>query len=697
MFAHTTCAGFAVAVLVGATSAFSAINGTALVIRNGHIFKYTMPGNTWDTCISTSDFSSYHSLSGPCFSPDGRQVAYSRFQLNTGAQDGGHILIADNDGNNITDLCQTYRGTAFGDIWCSWANNGYIYWSEDDDRVMRVSVATRTKEIVARLADFTGPKPAENRIDGLKVSRDATRAAFMIFGVGYCVSLDFTTMVARDYGSGCQGTVSPNGQLVTHSVFGGNYSYHQRGFIHDFTSQNVVDTFYAPGASANNCTSNCPRFVDIRFSHSSDTTIVFSGEDGLGGNGYVHNLRSGETVLLGQCAPKDFWCGTLPPPPAAAARIALDSATLSFASVNGSIPAAKVVRVSNSGIGTLTNVAFTGNPAWLTVTRGGSGNAQTLTNAVNPVGLTAGVHTATITVSGGGATNTVNYTVTFNVARSVLAPSNLVVAGQAVRTALLTWTDNANNETAVLVERKAGTAAWTRRTTLAANAVTWNDTGLAELTMYRYRLRACNATDTSGYSNEDSVQFQPVRSVTVTSPSLGAACTTGSTVRIRWTTQNVTKVDIFYTIDGGDQWLLIGNGSVENTSPNWANYPWVVPALTADSLMIRVQEYSNPAVSFTTPGIAVVRSAGAASRVSMMRGATGLSAIRLLASGDLAIDASLRSDGVLSVVRADGVQVYQQSVSGMCRAQVPSPASGAYIVRLQAGSMVQTRQVVVNR
>jgi hypothetical protein len=62
-------------------------------------------------------------------------------------------------------------------------------------------------------------------------------------------------------------------------------------------------------------------------------------------------------------------------------------------------------------------------------------------------------------------------------------------------TITLRWTNNALNQTALTVQRAAGTGAWANVATLAPNATTWTDstaTGLARRTTYTYRVVANN-------------------------------------------------------------------------------------------------------------------------------------------------------------------------------------------------------------
>jgi titin len=80
------------------------------------------------------------------------------------------------------------------------------------------------------------------------------------------------------------------------------------------------------------------------------------------------------------------------------------------------------------------------------------------------------------------------------------APSNLAVKPGKKRMTL-EWSDNADNEAGVKIERKQGTAVnFTQIAVLAANAVTYADTGLGVNTKYTYRIRAHNTGGHSAYS-----------------------------------------------------------------------------------------------------------------------------------------------------------------------------------------------------
>jgi RHS repeat-associated protein len=83
------------------------------------------------------------------------------------------------------------------------------------------------------------------------------------------------------------------------------------------------------------------------------------------------------------------------------------------------------------------------------------------------------------------------------------APSSLGASAVSGTQINLTWTDNSGNETGFKLERKTGSGgSWSQIATPAANATSYNDTGLANGTEYYYRLRATNTAGDSSYSSE---------------------------------------------------------------------------------------------------------------------------------------------------------------------------------------------------
>ncbi|MBD3238987.1 MAG: hypothetical protein GF331_00270 [Chitinivibrionales bacterium] len=614
--------------LVLCAASASALDGTVLATTEDGVVTVDMATGTMTTIVDRSDWGTSWKdpgwFRGPCFSPDGKRISFTAHDFygpNTTRR--WIIYIADNDGNNIDSICETdTKDYMHMPAWMSWCDNGYLYWSEDNDKMYRASVTQKQLEVVATLADFTGPVP--ERINNLKMSRDATQAGFMVNGQGSGTVANMTTMVAQAFPSGCQSTVSPNGELATNSLTSGEgWGLHQLAYIRSTADLSIVHRvtvlgYATPGEAGSD------RFVSLRFSHSSNNHIVYSGEDALDGRGFVANILTNEHWEAGQCTPGDFWAGTLPPPPAAAPRIALDSSSLSFESVDGATPPSKVVTVENVGAGTLTAVTVQGAPSWLTIQGSGDGNTQTLTNSVDITGLTPGIYPATISVSGGGASNSVTYDVTLNVATTLLAPSNLNATRANDSSATLSWTDNSDSETGFAVERAIEDGPWAGLTTVGADVTTHTDTGLQQGTMYHYRVRAFAGTDSSGWSNEDSLEIAVVRTITVMSPAAGDHWTVGDTVHIRWTTENVSLVDIQYSVDDGEHLHMVTDSSVQDDQPEWGDYVWTVPDVQGDSILIVIQEYSNPGVSDWSDNIALLRSAARLSRDRGAHHANGL-------------------------------------------------------------------------
>ena len=81
-------------------------------------------------------------------------------------------------------------------------------------------------------------------------------------------------------------------------------------------------------------------------------------------------------------------------------------------------------------------------------------------------------------------------------------PSTLTATTTSSSTIDLTWVDNADNETNVLIERKQGSGAFLQVASTGANTISFQDTNLAPNTAYTYRVRASNSAGQSGYTSE---------------------------------------------------------------------------------------------------------------------------------------------------------------------------------------------------
>jgi hypothetical protein len=106
------------------------------------------------------------------------------------------------------------------------------------------------------------------------------------------------------------------------------------------------------------------------------------------------------------------------------------------------------------------------------------------------------------TSNGGDTTGRVTATGTCT---SPAAPSGAAVTSVSATQISLSWHDNSGNETGFKIERKpCSSGTWSQSAAVAANATSYQNTGLAAATCYAYRVRAYNSCGDSAYSNEAS-------------------------------------------------------------------------------------------------------------------------------------------------------------------------------------------------
>jgi len=74
------------------------------------------------------------------------------------------------------------------------------------------------------------------------------------------------------------------------------------------------------------------------------------------------------------------------------------------------------------------------------------------------------------------------------------------------------WSDNAANETNYLLERSTDGSNFSEIATLAANTVSYDETGLIPNTQYYYRVKAISATESSVYTSIASITTPPIPS-----------------------------------------------------------------------------------------------------------------------------------------------------------------------------------------
>jgi hypothetical protein len=84
---------------------------------------------------------------------------------------------------------------------------------------------------------------------------------------------------------------------------------------------------------------------------------------------------------------------------------------------------------------------------------------------------------------------------------AITAPTALTAQVTSPAVIQLNWYDNSNNETGFRIERADNGGSFSELTTVGAGVTSYTD-NVTQAVDYQYRVRAYNAADTSGYSNE---------------------------------------------------------------------------------------------------------------------------------------------------------------------------------------------------
>ncbi|MBD3242369.1 MAG: hypothetical protein GF331_17395 [Chitinivibrionales bacterium] len=210
-----------------------------------------------------------------------------------------------------------------------------------------------------------------------------------------------------------------------------------------------------------------------------------------------------------------------------------------------------------------------------------------------------------------------------------------------------------------------------------ANGGTHNLNGdIAEVIFYNRTLSASERALVDGYLN-DKYGAAPI---TILSPNGSETLSPGDQIEITWKTGSVTNVNLFYSLDDGENWHAINTGrGVANTDPQWGAYSWTVPEAHSQQCLIRIQEYTNVDVYDISDAHFSIE----ASSVVAGRRRSAAEAIRVRYSrAGLHVDGHMLAGGAV-------VQVY--NCRGMLLAEAVSArgtAAGMAFPRFGAGSYV---------
>lgn len=324
---------------------------------------------------------------------------------------------------------------------------------------------------------------------------------------------------------------------------------------------------------------------------------------------YLWNWRTvenyGEFVLPDSTVddafvPSTVWDGPLPQANTAP-FIQLDRSGLIFSYNGTTTPAPQTVTVTNGGPKTLSEVTVSVQPSsatWLSVKTSGSGNTQTITTTLVPAELSQDISEATVTVSGGGATNEAHYRVEVYKG-SALAPPSLIAVidtGDSLDDAYLTWTDNSHNESGFIIERKSEGAEWTEAGRVGANATSFTDKGLPIGTEYTYRVASYiqNGSNevTSPYSAEERIRIEGAEYIRILRPAAGDVLKPNTPCTIVWEANRVDQVYIEMSRDDGLSWEIITmEGGIKYGADDWGKWVWTTPDEEIPRVFLKVNEY----------------------------------------------------------------------------------------------------------
>jgi len=117
---------------------------------------------------------------------------------------------------------------------------------------------------------------------------------------------------------------------------------------------------------------------------------------------------------------------------------------------------------------------------------------------------------------------------------SPTAPSGLTATAISSSQINLNWTDNSNNESGFILERKIGSSgAWNDADSMDTNVTEYQDKGLSSNTEYYYRISSYNSSGESSYSNEVHAVTSDTAPMAPT--NLVASVISSSQINLSWT------------------------------------------------------------------------------------------------------------------------------------------------------------------
>jgi hypothetical protein len=134
----------------------------------------------------------------------------------------------------------------------------------------------------------------------------------------------------------------------------------------------------------------------------------------------------------------------------------------------------------------------------------------------------------------------------------------------------LSWSNVANESSYELQRSPNGTTGWTTINSPAANATSYNNTGLTASTTYYYRIRAIGDGVTylnSAYSSVQSAATSGSGATPLSTPTLTASVISSTQIDLSWTNvANESSYRLEWSPNGSSGWTQIGGTIAANTT-----------------------------------------------------------------------------------------------------------------------------------
>ena len=611
------------------------------------------------------------------------------------------ILIINNDGTNPREYTPEQwppDQNPYGKEW-DYSTSG-VYWPKADGNLYRFDPETAKTIVVKK----SGPMDQ-------RMSTSATgHRAYSGRNVVIEMSADFNS--ATTWQTSC---IAGHGFIVTG---GGKYvctnSYAIKGAHHDYVD---VSPFPTKGQSQDAC---LKERYHIDITHIFDNTpesekpnpnsmsnwgsphqVVNSDEWIMIRMGYhyteEHQIRYAFVNIIDSSAViipfynednklriAEGWIGPLPSPSSNSPYLTIDKTSLAF-TAQSSPQNVTITNIGNQALGAVDITTTPSEISWLSYDIDGNGtNTVTITNTVDPSAVTDGEYSATVTISGGGAENSVSYSLTF-INGSVLAtPSELTatVGGDSMLDVSLAWKDNAQTEDGFAVEHKKEGGAWEEIGKTKADATTFTDMHLANGNWF-YRVRAFAGSNYSGYSNEEKAYISGIPWVRISAPSTDSKILAGSTYAIKWTTNQVPNIEILYSTDDGLSWIPVtSEGGIVTTDTDWGNYAWKVPYIEKAGVLLKVQSYGDPSKADVAGPFAITSETIAGAHLRGASPGNGFT-VDALKSGLIRIAVNTHGAHVVTLYDMRGAQIARRTGHGQAVYSLLNRLSNSlYVIRI---------------